>query len=569
MADVVFVTPNLDGYATKAPVGTLLLATILNRAGIDAKVLPFYHFGDIKVFDRFIENATQKVLSHKPSIVSFYTRCDTYHISIRLAQHIKMTAPGVYIVFGGPQADIVADDTLTAIPEVDFICCGEGETTIVPFFSSLISGRPDLTTPGLAFRDGERIVHGPRPALVEDLDTLPAIDYSLLEYHAHDLPAEAYDLFPIDVGRGCPFSCTFCSTNTFWGRKYRLKSADRIISEIKEIHQRFGVTSINFVHDMFTLDRKKVFQICEKLKRIGFPLSWRCSARVDCLDRELVDAMVDAGMTSIFVGIESGSARMQKEIRKNLKLGDAVEKLSYISSKGVAITASFIFGFPNETEEDFSQTIGLMVKLRKIPRLKLQHHLFTFFSGTALTNQYMSQIQRSTAFSDITGEVAVRECEGLISRNPKLFTHFLEFKSDFRDKIKYFPQFFGCWKIRHPVYDYLAQHYYTDCYCDMLYDFSDCNWALLSVQKTYQDIMRQDRFLDKFSGDPHYAMLKEISRFLLWKNDPQGSKRDVFGFDVKALMDGAQIETIRPVLTVATVVTDANGGRKILLNTRA
>ena len=131
MADVVFVTPNFGGWVKDEPVGTLLLATIVRNANIPVEVLQFRHFGDADHFDCFISSAVDKILAKNPRIVSFYTRCDTYHISIKIAQCLKQLRKDIYIVYGGPQADLSAEDTLREIPQVDYVCCGEGENTII------------------------------------------------------------------------------------------------------------------------------------------------------------------------------------------------------------------------------------------------------------------------------------------------------------------------------------------------------------------------------------------------------------------------------------------------------
>lgn len=565
MAEVVFVTPNFKKQVTKEPIGTLLLATILNNSGIDTKILPFHQFGDVQDFDNFIDNAAQRILAQNPAVVSFYTRCDSYHISIKIAQQIKRTRGGVYLVFGGPQADITAEDTLRAVPEIDYICCGEGETTVVPFFSSLIAGNPNHEIPGLVFRDQDTIAHNPRPPFIEDLDTLPAVDYSLLDGMNDGEQPAFVGSFPVDVGRGCPFSCAFCSTKTFWGRKYRLKSAGRIISEIREIHELFGLSSFTFEHDMFTMDRKRVIQTCRELMGIGFPISWGCSARLDCLDEELIDIMAAAGMNNLYVGIETGSQEMQRRIHKNLKLADVYDKLSYISAKGIKTTASFIFGFPEETEEDFEQTMAMMVKLCALPKVHLQHHLCAFYSGTELTQKYMGELERMSVFSDATGEIAVEACRDLIAANPKLFPHYFEYKSELREKIKYFPRFFRYWVSMRPGFEYIAERYYHNRYCQMLYDFSASNEAALAAGKTQAELLREDKFLDRFREDANDSMLQEMARFARWKEDTEAFGREVFAFDINAMQAGKPFSDIGPKLTLASARKNAAGKRKITI----
>ncbi len=558
MADVVFVTPNFGGWVKDEPVGTLLLATIVRNANISTEVLQFRHFGDAEHFESFISSAVEQILGKDPKIVSFYTRCDTYHITIRISQELKQRRKDIYIVYGGPQADLSAADTIREIPEVDYVCCGEGENTIVPFFTSLLAGQADHSIDGLVYRDGENVVKNPRPQMIPDLDILPDMDYSLVDF-ADEEGVGMQGSFPVDVGRGCPFSCTFCSTKTFWGRNYRLKSPERIIREVKEIHERFGTVNFSFEHDMFTLNRQKVIKVCGMLKEIGFPIQWGCSARTDCLDKELIDIMVDAGLVRLFVGIETGSPRMQKLIRKNLKLDDVLETMEYVSKKGIVGRASFIFGFPHETEEDFSQSIALMTRLSKLPGIAVLTHFCTFFGGTELTKEYYGRIDRATVLSSATGEVAVKDCEDIISAHPVLFPHYFEFKSEFREKVKYYPYFFRCWNMLRPVYEYLAAKYGESQLCQMLFDFTGANLELLQQEKDIPLNVLHDRFLQRFAEDEKYEVLKEVSRFIVWKQDAKNGSREVFGFDVNALLAGTDVAEIEKRISFVTYTKKTEG----------
>lgn len=564
MPNIVFITPNFGGDVREEPIGSLLLATILRNEGMDVGILQFHHFGDASNFTQFIDTAIESVRKQNPKIISFYTRCDTYHISLRLAEQIRSRIGNVAIVFAGPQADLSAYQTLDEIPYVDYVCCGEGENTIVPLFSSLLAGEPELSVPGLCYRSNGKIVMNPRPELTADLDALPVIDYSLLDFNRkNDREIRVKDLFPVDVGRGCPFSCTYCSTKNFWGRKYRLKSAERIIEEIRCIHETFGVDQFNFEHDMFTMNRKKVIDICQKLKTIGFPIKWRCSARIDCLDPELVDIMVDAGMSTLFLGIETGSPRMQKLVHKNLNLETVVDQLRYISSKGVTVTTSFIFGFPDETEEDFEQTMRLMTEISKIPLIIIQQHLCTFFAGTELTEQYGHQLARAAVLSDTTGEVAVKECEDIITAHPGLFPHFFEYKTELREKIRHYPQFFQCWVYFRPIYEYLANKYYPNRLHEMLYDFTSKNTDILSKGLNGFELVHSDTFLEKFAEDEKYALLKEAVRFSVWKSKAKNGNREIFSFDVKSYLRGVSVNELGGGITMVQHMVDAEGNNRL------
>lgn len=565
MSDVVFITPNMTADTRAESIGTLQLATILMQAGISCEILQYFRIGDVTQFADFLDNAVRLIEEKKPKILSFYSRCDTYHISLRIAECVKAKQKDICIVFGGPQSDITAEATLRQIPWVDYICCGEGETTVVPLFSSILQGKPELATPGLVYRlDGE-IVKNPRPVLIEDLDSLPMLDYTLL--HFNESKEALQKPFDIDVGRGCPFACTFCSTNSFWGRNFRLKSPQRIYEEVKYLHEHYGRTRFSFSHDMFTFNRKKVRETCALLKTLDFPIEWGCSARVDCLDKELIDTMADAGMVGVYLGIETGSPRMQKLINKNLKVQNVVELVAYLKEKGIETVASFIYGFPEETEEDVSLTIGLIGKLLNLRCVRIQTHLCTFHVGTELSRRYRDEMTPVTQYSDQTGEYAIAECADLIQGHPEIFQHMMEYKTELRSKLNYLPTFIGYWKRMLPVYRHISEKYPENRLIDMYYDFVAANGQILDTyqKKTdgniYEWLLEKDRFPDQFAGDEYYDMIQDYCRYrkLCISQDIRNGENlsDVFFFDPNEI----ETKPLRECRRCMTMLTWHDGKR--------
>ena len=569
--DILFITPTAIDTILEESLGTLLLATILKNNNFQVKLLRHFEIGDPCNFNEFLASADEQIVAIAPKIISFYTRCDTYHIILKIAERIKTLLPDTYVVFAGPQADISAADTIHEMPFVDFVCCGEGETTIVPLVSSLTKKKPDLSIPGLVYRKGNEVIQNPRPELLQDLNNLPMVDYAIAGVSENqNNPLDDRFRFPIDVGRGCPFGCTYCSTKTFWGRKYRLKSPERIIAEIKDVHQRFGITSYAFNHDMFTMNKRQVLNTCKLLKKLDFPLIWRCSARLDCIDKEMIDVMADCGLANLYFGVESGSPRMQKLMNKNLKLDQVMSILSYVQAKNIKMTVSFIYGVPEETEDDVSQTITLISKIARLKGVAIQTHLCTFLPGTELSTRYIDQMTPAETLSDITGTTAVTECRDLINAHPKLFQHFMEYKTELRYKLRFFSTFIKVWRNLLPVYQYISEKYDENHLIEMYYDFVNANIDLLektkddSPREQYTKVINDERFVRSFAGDKHYDLMADYCRLkgTTLSLSIGESAKEIVCFSPSDLDNGILLQDCKRAIVLVTCVRKENGNVK-------
>src|SRR5437660_4516521 len=160
------------------------------------------------------------------------------------------------------------------------------------------------------------------------------------------------DTAALELGRGCPFACTFCSTNDFFRRNFRLHSPERMLRDMRAIATQYGIRSFVLVHDMFTVDRRKVAAFCDAMIASGEGFTWSCSARTDCVDEELLELMARAGCKGIFYGVEVGSDKMQMVIDKHLATQRAHETIDASERLGIASTVSLISGFPEETWDD-------------------------------------------------------------------------------------------------------------------------------------------------------------------------------------------------------------------------
>lgn len=384
------------------PLGVLTLAAILREQGIapamvDLNRLYYEYLGiaNSPAEDDFAAYAASRIPSGC-EVIGFSTICSSYPLTIRIAERIKRSAPNVSIVFGGPQASAVDVATLEAFPFVDLIVRGEADQTLVEVLRTGVRSPALAFVPGITFRSGRSIARNPEAPLVADLDALPFPAFDLLP------GMEKVSFFPLELGRGCPFACTFCSTNDFFRRRFRLKSPEIMLQQMRRAAREYGVTRFDLVHDMFTVDRKRVVAFCQALIQSGERFSWGCSARTDCADDELIRLMHRAGCRNLFFGVETGSARLQRAIEKDLDLTDAATRISTCATAGIETTVSLIVGFPEETEEDLWQTAGFLMDAARYEHVDAQLHIVAPLAGTPLHNRFRGKLLADDVLSDMS-----------------------------------------------------------------------------------------------------------------------------------------------------------------------
>jgi radical SAM superfamily enzyme YgiQ (UPF0313 family) len=369
--------------------GLLALAAAAERNGhivqiFDPKravrdgVLPY----DASLYAR----AVDLLLAMEPDVVGFTALGCSFLFAVRVAARIRLRAPAIPILLGGPHATMLHREILERYDQFDMIVRYEADETF-PAVLERLDGRCFDAVPGLSWRTTDGTLRFTEGApKIADLDTLPIARYELYPVETLGL-----DLLRIEAGRGCPFACTFCSTAGFFQRSFRLKSATRLVGELDRLHARYGCRNFKLDHDMFTASRRKVLEFCEAVDGHGY--RWSASARIDCVDAELLDRMAASGCANLYFGIETGSQRMQAVARKKLDLALVEPILARADALGIETTASFITGFPEETEEDLGHTLDLLGRCARRASCLTQLHLLAPEPGTPLFDRYGATIR--------------------------------------------------------------------------------------------------------------------------------------------------------------------------------
>jgi radical SAM superfamily enzyme YgiQ (UPF0313 family) len=339
------------------PLGLLSIATVLKNAGHEVIVLDgtMLSFGEMML----------KIESFRPEIVGITAMTIMWQKAKTLSLQLKKRWPSLNIIVGGVHTSIIREKALSEMPDIDAIAWGEGEFSMLEYvqnYAELESARP---IDGIAFRARDSIVVGEDREPIKNLDTLPIPDRSFIPVQKYIGAFEQYRRLPVTnmvTMRGCPFKCIFCLPDLL-GSGVRYRSAEKVVEEIKYLINTFGIRDIAFWDDTFTLNRNRVFSLCEQIIEERLPFIWSAQGRADCVTADMLEMMAKAGCWKIFYGVES---LVQKNL-DTLKKGETVEQIfkavKLTQESGIEVEASFIFGIPGETYQEGLETIKLSKKL--------------------------------------------------------------------------------------------------------------------------------------------------------------------------------------------------------------
>ena len=338
------------------PMGLAYIAAVLKKNGIDVKVLDAAAF-PWKKLERIIKQ-------QNPDIVGIPCWTVERGQSFKTAQLVKKVAPQAKIIMGGHHA--------TAFPEhmfklayADVVVIGEGELTVLELINALYNGEDLSTIKGIVYqKDGEAFITPPRD-FITDLDSIPFPSYSdfnLDDYNG--LPERSERTAALITSRGCPHRCTFCSASKFWKRKWRYRSAENVLDEIEGLYKDYDVKALMFFDDNFAVRKDRAIEICDGILQRGLKISWVACTHVNQVDKELLKWMKKAGCYRLDYGVESGSPKILKNIKKGQTVEQIKEAFKLTHEVGIQPRAYLMVGNPGENKETIQETITLMKEIK-------------------------------------------------------------------------------------------------------------------------------------------------------------------------------------------------------------
>ncbi len=278
-----------------------------------------------------------------------------------VARFVKNNYPCVPVVWGGVHPTLLPDETVRN-RFVDIVVRGEGEGTMVELVNCLLENNSLQEVHGITYKENGEIKHNPERSFM-DLNTINPLPYHLLDLSCY---ASLSEYIPYQLTRGCPHNCTFCYNHKFNKRRWRRKDVGTIIRDLRLITQQFRPKRIYFTDDQALVSEKFTQELCEKLISEGMDFNWNTQIDIKCLLRfnpETIRLMKRSGCIDLGVGVESGSQRILEIIQKPQRAEDALKAAKKMNNTGIKLVFNFMFGFPDETEEDVQKTFRMINQL--------------------------------------------------------------------------------------------------------------------------------------------------------------------------------------------------------------
>ena len=323
-------------------------------------------------------------LANDYELLVMHTSTPSFPNDIKMAEAMKDINPKLMIGLVGAHVAVNPELTLMASPAVDFVARNEFDYTI----AEVAEGRDLATIDGLSYKLDGSAVHNKERALITDMDALP----SVVDVYKRDLVIEDYFIGYLEhpyvsfyTGRGCKSRCTFCLwPQTIGGHKYRVRSPETIVEEVRKVKEYFPqVKEIFFDDDTFTDNIERTEETARLLGKLG--VTWSCNAKAN-VPYETLKIMKDNGLRLLLVGFESGNQQILFNIKKGMRVEFARRFSSDCHKLGIKIHGTFIVGLPGETHETIKETIAFA---KEINPHTIQVSLAAAYPGTFLYNQAM------------------------------------------------------------------------------------------------------------------------------------------------------------------------------------
>ena len=282
---------------------------------------------------------------------------------VRISKYFKKK--NVPVVWGGSFVDVGEIQHFFQTGYVDILSFCEGEATWLDLLQTIEAGGDLANVKGIAYlKAGEMITTPPRPFM--DPAELPRLNFGLLDGlrdYYHYLYGCSHLVY-VYLSKGCPAHCTFCVNTLCHRNTRRRRPLPVFISEITELVTQYDANGFYFADELAFANDRELYEVCDAFDATGLSFHWGFQTRIGCLSENALERAYASGCRWVDYGVESGSKRILKEVKKGIPYDRIEPDFAACSRIGLISIANFIIGFPGETEEDVQCSIELAKSLK-------------------------------------------------------------------------------------------------------------------------------------------------------------------------------------------------------------
>ncbi len=371
------------------PLGLLSMATLLRENGFSVAIMDSYEF---------LENHAQ-ILRDDFIYIGLSVMTPQIAMALKITRLIKKTAPGIKVVWGGVHPTLFPEQTINN-ELIDTIVIGEGEVPSLELARHL-SDKSDISqVNGICYKSQGQILKT-QGSQAFDINKEPFLNYDIPNassyiYAYHDFsdrggPRNVRSVEMI-TGRGCPYQCTFCINNTSLRKKFRFKSAARILDEIEFYQDKYKIECVRFQDEEFFVSKQRIFEFLDGIEKRNIKIIWIADVRANhfvdnYITDELAARIKASGCCYWTIGVESASKRILEKLKKYITVEQVIRARDVSKKAGINIGYGFMIGIPGETKKDIVDALRLADKLKNKNSREIIFSVFRPYPGSELYDE--------------------------------------------------------------------------------------------------------------------------------------------------------------------------------------
>lgn len=330
-----------------------------------------------------LHHTLARVKREEPDIIVATVSLPSIYGDVALLREIKEIRPNITVIASGAVCTAIPTEVFSG-NAVDIAVGAELEYTLLGLVRTISKGASIKKFKGIHYRDDGTVLSTGPQSFIENLDELPFPAYDLLPMHIYQrrVGKKLVPFFTVLTSRGCPYQCPYCPYPVGYGKKWRARSVENVVDELKLLANKHEIKSLIFRDQVLTFDMDRAVKLCEEIIREKIDIEWICETRVDHVNRHLLSKMRKAGCTEVRFGVETGEPEMLKTLGKpGATIEDTRKAFKLAREAGIKRAAHLIVGFPGD---NWATVRGTARFLEEIEPDEINVFIMTLYPGTKM-----------------------------------------------------------------------------------------------------------------------------------------------------------------------------------------